>query len=180
MQEGFRAEGEPADRGRDDGAEHDDAEGARLEVAQDQLEGEEDAGDRRVEGGGDPARRAAGDQQPDLCPAEACQLPERRAHRGADLDDRPLAPDRAAGADAERRGERLDDRDPAADPALVAVDGEHHLGDAVTAGLRREAVDQRPVEEAADDRHDEDDEGAEERKVRVGEVTERHWGRCGR
>jgi hypothetical protein len=42
------------------------------------------------------------------------------------------------------------------------VDGKHHLGDAVAARLGREAVDERAVEEAADDRHDEDDEGAEE------------------
>ena len=65
-EEGFAAEGDPADRGGDDRAEHDDAEGAGLEVAQDQLEGEEDAGDRRVEGGGDAAGGAAGDEQPHL------------------------------------------------------------------------------------------------------------------
>ena len=61
----------------------------------------------------------------------------------------------------------------AADPALVAVDGEHHLGDAVAARLGGEAVDQRAVEQPADDRDDEDHEGPEERHVRVGEVPER-------
>jgi hypothetical protein len=53
------------------------------------------------------------------------------------------------------------------------MDGKHHLGDAVAARLGREAVDERAVGEAADDRHDEDDERAEEGKVRVGEVAER-------
>ncbi len=51
-----------------------------------------------------------------------------------------------------------------ADPALVLVDREHHLGHPVAAGLAGEAVDQRAVEQPADDRHDEDDEGAERRR----------------
>ena len=70
VKERARAEGQPPDRRRHHRAEHDEAEGARLEVAQDQLQGEEDAGDRGVEGGGDAARRAAGDEQ--------AQRPRRR------------------------------------------------------------------------------------------------------
>ena len=59
-----------------------------------------------------------------------------------------------------------------ADPPLVAVDGEHHLGDAVTAGLRCEAVDKRAVEQAAHDRNDEHHVGAEQRQMGVGEVPQ--------
>ncbi len=172
-EEGGGAEGELADRGRDHGAEHDEAEGAGLEVAQDQLEGEEDAGDRSVEGGADAARRAAGDEQAQVLSGEAAEPAGGRADRRADLDDRALAPDRAAGADAEGRGQGLDDRDPAADAALVAMDGEHHLGHAVPTGLGREAGDQRAVEQAPDHGDDQDHEGAEQRQVRVAEVPER-------
>ena len=38
-------------------------------------------------------------------------LPEGRAERSADLDDRSFAADRGAAADRERRRQRLDDRD---------------------------------------------------------------------
>ena len=75
------------------------------------------------------------------------QLPERGGERRADLDDRPLAADRPAAADAQRRRQRLDDRHRRADPPAVLGDREHHLGDAVPARLAREALDQRPVEE---------------------------------
>ena len=46
-----------------------------------------------------------------------------------------------------------------ADPAAVLGDREHHLRHAVPARLRREARDQRPVDQAADHRreHDEPD-----------------------
>ncbi len=63
---GVAAERGAADRVRCDGAEHDQAEGARLEVAQDQLEREEHPGEGRVERRRDPARRAARDEQPQL------------------------------------------------------------------------------------------------------------------
>ena len=113
-EEGVGAEGRPADhvgghRGQGDGAE-----GAGLEVEQDHLEGKEDAGDRRVEGRRDAGRGAAGDQQPHPRHPRPRQLPEGRPQRRADLHDRALAADRAAGADAKRRGQRLDHRRPPA------------------------------------------------------------------
>ena len=68
---------------------------------QHQLDREGDATDRRVERGGDALVGARGDQQGPLPHGHGDQLPKRRAERGADLDDRPLASDRAA--TAERR-----------------------------------------------------------------------------
>ena len=76
--------------------------------------------------------------------------PERRA----DLHDRALAADRAAAADAQRRGQRLDRRDLRRDPAAAAGDRVHHLGHAVAARLAGEEVHQRPVEQAGDDRRE--------------------------
>src|ERR1035441_8549866 len=59
--------------------------------------------------------------------------------------------------DADRRGHRLDPGDLRADPAAVLRDRDHHLGDAVAAGLPGVPVDQRPVDQAADhrDHHEE-------------------------
>ena len=88
---------------------------------------------------------------------------ERRPERGADLHDRPLAADRAAAADAQRRRERLDDGDLRPDPAAVAGDRDHHLGHAVAAGLAGEPVHQRAVEEAGDHRGEHDEPPAEPR-----------------
>ena len=84
---------------------------------------------------------APADEQRDLLPAGERQLAgERRAERGADLDDRPLAADRGARADRDRRGDRLDDRDDAAHVPLVVIDGVHDLRHAVALGLRREGL----------------------------------------
>ena len=90
---------------------------------------------------------------------------------GADLHDRSFPADRSAAADAQRRGDRLDHRDLGADAAAVAGDRDHHLGHAVAAGLAGEAVDQRPVEDAGDDRGEQDEPVTQRRQVRVGGVT---------
>ena len=44
----------------------------RREVAEDHLDGEQRAGDRRVEGGGDAGRGAASDQGPHAARREVC------------------------------------------------------------------------------------------------------------
>ena len=90
-----------------------------------------------------------------FCPVEspiACEKAEPSAD--ADLDDRPLAADRRARADRQRRGQRLDDRDDAANVAALVVDRVHHLGDAMTLGLGREALHQIDDDEAAEDRRE--------------------------
>ena len=114
---------------------------SRLEIAQNQLEGEEDAGDRGVERRRDAAGGAAGDEDAQPRLGHARQLAEGRAERRADLHDRALAADRSARADAERRGERLDDGNLRTDAASALGDGEHHLRNAVPARLAGEEVD---------------------------------------
>src|ERR1700733_14464070 len=71
----------------------------------------------------------------------------------------PLAPDRGAGANGERRGERLDHRHYRADYAFFVVDGVHDFGDAVAARLRCEIGDQESDNQPADDGH-QNDKGA--------------------
>ena len=62
--------------------------------------------------------------------------PVTRSERGADLHDRPLPPDRAARADADRRGKRLHDRHLRAHPPAEPVDRVHHLRHAMPPRLR--------------------------------------------
>ena len=81
-EERVAAERRAADRVRGDRAEHDQPERPGLEVAQDQLEREEHAGDRRVERRRDPAGGAARDEQPQLrlrAPARAGRVTEPSA-----------------------------------------------------------------------------------------------------
>ena len=58
-----------------------------------------------------------------------------------------------------RRRERFDHGDHRADQTLFIIDGIHHLGHAMTAGLRREIGDQEGDDQAADD-GDQNDERA--------------------
>ena len=96
---------------------------------------------------------APADEQGDLLPGrEPDGLREGRAERRADLDDRPLAADRRAAADRQRRGERLDHRHLPANVAALVEDRVHHFGHAVALGLRREAQHQKHDDQAAEDR----------------------------
>ena len=115
-----------------------------------------------------PPRRAAGDQDPQPLLGHPDPLAEAGGQRGADLDDRPLPADRPAGADAQRGGQRLDQADLRPDPAAVLGDRDHHLGHAVAAGLAGEPVDQRPVDQAADGRDQDEERQAQPRQVRAG------------
>ena len=83
------------------------------------------------------------------------RLRKRRTQRRADLDDRPLAPDRRARADRQRGGQRLDDRDKAANVAAAIEDRVHHLRHAVAFGLRRETPHEKHDDETAEDRRQE-------------------------
>jgi hypothetical protein len=77
----------------------DQAAGAGLEGAAHLLDAEHDAGQRRVEGGGDAGRRA-GQDQPGLAPRR--ETTDREHDGGADLDGRTLA----AGPRAARKAEQ--------------------------------------------------------------------------
>ena len=164
------AERSAADRIGGDRAQHDQPERLRLEVAQDQLQRKEHTRDRRIERRRDPARSTARDKQPQLRLPQPEQLAGHRADRRADLHDRSLPPDRPARTDANRRGERFDDRDLRADPTAHTVDREHHLWHAVPSRLGREPRDQRTVDQPADDRrehHEPDPQPGHQRVIGV-------------
>ena len=141
------------------------------ELAQDQLQPEEHAGDRRVERRRDPAARAAGDQDPQPVLRHPHDLAQARCQRGADLHDRPLTPDRPAGTDAQRRSDRFDRADLRPDPATVVGDRNHHLGHTVPAGLTRVTVDQRPVHQPAHDRYHHEKPQPQPRQMRAAHAT---------
>ena len=113
------AEEHPSDKGRGAGRDRDRQKGRDADFRHHQLDREHDAADRRVEGRGDAGAGAGGDERDALPRRHPHDLAERRADRRTDLDDRPLAADRGAGADRDRRGERLDQRDDRPDLPLL-------------------------------------------------------------
>ncbi len=64
------------------------------------------------------------------------ELAEERAERAAGRDDGPLRAERASGADRDHRRERLQQRHPRGDAALIEQHLLHRLGDAVAANGR--------------------------------------------
>src|SRR5580704_6658388 len=97
---------------------------------------------------------------PAPAPAESrvilCPVERPIAFENADPSAEPIwmiGPSRPTDApEPIERGERLDDRDDAANLTALVVDGVHYLGDAVTPGLRGEAIHQIDDNEAAQDR----------------------------
>jgi len=93
------------------------------------------------------------------------------AESRADLNDRALPADRAAGADAQGRGDRLHRRDDRLDTSAPLGDCQHHLRHPVATGFLREAIDDRTVYEPPDHRYQDDEEHPEPGEVRTGDVT---------
>ena len=106
--------------------------------------------------------------------------------RRSDLNDWALAAGGPTRADSQCRRKDLHDRNASRDAPTLTTHSEHHLGDAVALRGRREALDQRSVEETSDS-------GGEEKKeprcpppdaVRLADVgrvlveTCRHPGPC--
>ena len=168
------AEEDTADEGRGAGGERDRQEGPRAQFRHQQFDGEHHAADRRIEGRGDAGAGAGGNQRDPLPRRHVNHLAERRAERGADLDDRTFAADRGAGADRQSRRERLDQGDDRPDHAFLVVDRVHHFGHAVALRFRREVGDQERDDEPADDRHQNDEESPRARRREyAGVVSER-------
>ena len=167
------ADQHPADGGGGTRCDDDGKEGPVGDFRQQNFQRKQHAAERRVEGRRDP-RSGARRKQRDLLPGrQPDHLRERRAQRRADLDDRAFAADRRAAADRKRRGQRLDDRDLAADVAALVEDRVHHLGNAVSLGLRRKMLDEVDDDEAADDRREKHPVAEPARRLRdIGIVDE--------
>jgi hypothetical protein len=139
------------------GGDHDRHERPHGRLAQDELRREEDASDRRVEGGGDAAGGAGRDQDHALAHGHGQEPAGRGADRRADLEDRALSSDRSAAADAERGGQGLDDSDAGADDAAVVIGGVHDLRDPAAFGLRRVGLHEERDEDRPGDGREQDE-----------------------
>ena len=95
--------------------------GPRLEFEQKQLDGENDASDRRVESGRHSSGGSASEQHFALGGGGVHDLADERTDGAAGLDDRSFGAKRAAGADGDGGGDRLQDGDLAAAMRLRLV-----------------------------------------------------------
>ena len=87
----------------------------RAPVLEEQeLDGEEHGRHGAAEGGGHARGGARGEQRLALVGGRRSDLADERAERAAGGDDRPLGAERTAGADRDRRRERLQEREPRA------------------------------------------------------------------
>ena len=122
-----------------------------------QFDGEHHPADRRVEGRRNAGSGAGGNHGDALPRCHADDLPERRAERRADLDDRSFASDRRAGPNRQRGGERFDERHDWSDDTVLVVDCVHNLGHAMAASLWSKIRNEKSDEDAADDGHKDDE-----------------------
>ena len=118
--------------GRDAG-ERDRNEAARLPFEEQQLDAQQDRGDRRRKRRGHAGRGARDEQRLALGAREMKELRDERAERAAGHDDRPLGAERASRADRDRRGERLQHGQLRFHSAAVDQDRFDRLGNAVAA-----------------------------------------------
>jgi hypothetical protein len=93
-------------------------------------------------------------------------LRKQRTERAAGHDDRALGAERAAGADGDRRRERLEYRHFRLDPALADKDRLDCLGDTVTANFLRSEIGEQSDRDAAGDR----DSDCPQRQAIAGQV----------
>ena len=129
-----------------------------------QLDGEGEPADRRVERGGDAGRSARGDQDDPLSRRHFHDLPDAGAESGADLDDRTLTPHRSARTDGDGRGDSLGDDDDGGDAPGFVVDGVHHFRHAVSARFRRQRLCNPCHHKPAHNRHKNDQRSPRRRR----------------
>jgi hypothetical protein len=140
--------------GSDHAGDGDRHEAARLPFEKQQLDRQQHGRDRRAERRRHARRRAGHEQRLAFGVREMKELREKRAERTAGHDDRPFRAERAAGADRDRRRQRLQDGDARLDAALADQDRLHRLGDPVAADLLR-AEARHEADQKAPDHGDE-------------------------
>ncbi len=135
---------------RDDAGENDrgdqHAAGARGEAARQLLDREHDPGERRIERGRQPGRRAGEHQLAlDLRVRARVESSQVEHQRRADLHGRPFAADREAAQDTEERYQHLAEQDaqrqqPGAECTRARMQRRDHLRDAAALGAAEEAA----------------------------------------
>ncbi len=128
-------------------------EGAQRVVPQDHLVGEHQARDRRVERGRDRRRDAAG-QRDRLQVAHAEIDPARqRAQHGAQVDHRPVLPDRGAGPQRQQGGARGGQAAAQRGRPAARLHGVDRVGRRQAAALAHAVAHQQTDQQAAQRRH---------------------------
>ena len=117
--------------------DHDRHQAARLPLEEQELDGEEDRGDRRAESGRHASGGAGDEQRLSFGGRHVEHLGDDGAEGAAGHDDRPFRAERTAGADRDGRRQRLEDRDLRLHPALADQNGLNGFGDAVPANALR-------------------------------------------
>ena len=110
---------------------------ARTPLEQQQLDGQHQCGERRVERCRHASRGAGNQQRLAFVCSQAQELREQRSDRTAGHDDRTLGAERPAGADGDRRRHRFEYGDSGLDPAAAEQDRFDRLRHPVTADLLR-------------------------------------------
>ena len=124
--------------------------------------GEDDPGERRVEGGGDGGSDPAADA--DVAhPAFALVDPgDRRAERRAEMRERPVLSGRSAGAEGDDAGQGREQAGAGADAPVEALHRAHDVGRPLRTALRDELVDgahHQPAECRHQDRDQDEESG---------------------
>ena len=125
---------------------------ARAPFEQQQLHREQHRRERGVEGCRHAGRGAGHQQGLALVGGQPEELCEQRANRATGHDDRPLGAERAAGADRDRRRDRLERSHPGLHLAPAQQDRLDRLRHAVAADLLRAEPGQQADQQAAADR----------------------------
>src|SRR5512135_800172 len=126
---------------------------AGLPLEEQDLDGQEHRGHRRVEDRRHPARRPRHQQSFPLSGGQMEDLSDDRSDRAPRHDDRSLGPEWPARADRDGRRDRLEDRDLRAHPAPADQDRLHRLGDAVPPDPLRPVTGHQPDDQPAQHRH---------------------------
>src|SRR5205823_14150120 len=94
--------------GADSACDGDRDEGPSPELEEQELNHQEDRGDRSAERGGHARGRAAGEEGPSFARGQPEELAEYASHSPSGLDDRALRPEWTTGADRDRGGDRFE------------------------------------------------------------------------
>ena len=123
-------------------------------LEQQQLNGQQDRGDRCGEHGRHAARRAGDEQRAPLRRGQMQQLPDDAPECAAGDDDRSLGAERAARADTDRARDRLQHGQPGLHTAAAQEDRFHRLGNPVTTDALRAHPRHHAHDQPTDHRHE--------------------------
>ena len=126
---------------------------ARTPFEEQQLDGQQDGGERRGEDPGHARGGSCNEQRGPFGIAQMEHLRKERTHRASRHDDGAFRAERSAGTDGDGSGKRLEQSDARLNLCAVDQNGLDGLGNAVTADLVRSEARHQADQQAADDRH---------------------------